>query len=258
MLDISPHSSEDSQQKSTQSTGSDPKGQSQSGYDDNNSSVLGKVAKQNTLMDESENLDFMQDKEEGAKALFYVSLVGVLIVIGFWIYVYFNISSQKSLLAKYETEFTELQARLRQPDLAKIEELSTRYTGGLQTLNSLILNQVLYTKFFDELEKSIPTDVVVQNLNIDEKNTFSISANSSSYEQAAIFIKSMQENKNFTTIIFDNIAQNQAQETTNYSIFISGSYNPVKDLSDQMIENDLDTISLDEVSSDGFNNEEGI
>jgi hypothetical protein len=67
--------------------------------------------KKNTLLDASDNYDFMEEKEDTSKLLFTFTTAILVIALGFWVYLYFAKVKNESQLATLNTQFDELQIK---------------------------------------------------------------------------------------------------------------------------------------------------
>lgn len=178
------------------------------------------------LMEESDNLNWMDEKEDTTKLLFIFTLVVLVIAIGFWAYLYFAKVQKNSQLATLNSQYDELKTQMAQPEIALINETATRLSGGLKSLNQLVAGQVMYSQFFTELDKLVPNDVVVQNISIDEKNNVLLSANAPNLEQSAKLVKSLKNAPFLSDFILNGDAQAQVGASSFYNVSLSAILNP--------------------------------
>jgi hypothetical protein len=140
---------------------------------------------------------------------------------------YFAKVQKQSQLTTLNAQFDDLEVQMSQPGIALIDQTATRLSGGLDTLNKLISNQILYSQLFTELNKIIPNEVVVQNISIEsEQNIVNFSANAPTLDDSAKLIKSLKNADFFSNVVLVSDAESQVGGNKIFSVSLTMAYNP--------------------------------
>lgn len=179
--------------------------------------------KTRTFLDDSN--DFMLDDKTPQKILFYFTLAVLIMMIGFWIYLYFAKATKAQELIAKEKEQTEINAKLNAPEMREIETIVSQFSGGIEEYKKIVTTSPIYLDIFKYCEQITPIGVKYDSFIMDEKGAVILSASASNPIDLANFAKSLEKSKNITLLTVNNLQTQDTTETKNSTINLAFTLN---------------------------------
>lgn len=165
--------------------------------------------------------EFLESKGV-SKVVFYFVLVATILVLAMGGYLYFLKETKSEELKTKEKIQADLEAKIAAPELAEVDELASRYSLGLDEISKLINKPVTYSLLFGEMEKIIPTDVVLTLFDINEKQSYKISAKGPDLTSTSKFIKALENSDYFESVFLSGDQLTSTEDETSYDVSAQG------------------------------------
>ncbi len=171
--------------------------------------------------------EFLESRDT-SRSVFYFALVATFLVIGMAGYLYFAKKTKAEELKTKEKIQADIEEKIASPDLADIDILASKYSLGLDEISKLISKPITYSLLFEEMQKIIPTDVVLTSFDVNEKQDYKISAKGPDLASTSKFVKSLENSDYFDTVFLSNDQLSTVKDETNFTVSVQGVLNEKK------------------------------
>ncbi len=160
-----------------------------------------------------------QAKTKVVKLSTILSVVLLVIVGGVGGFYFYKAYTLRSEVKALDDQISNLRDQINQ--LSDIEISARNLFSKSNVLGSIFDSRFYYSKMLEELEKSIPSGVVVKTFGLNKDSQISISGTAQTYNQVQEFSNKLLESPLFTEVSLNSVGLEKSEEKINYFIIVT-------------------------------------